>query len=399
MPVNHIVIVGYFKFPFGSAGASRIRNIAKGLMLQGVSVKVITQSRCEEVSKFDSPRLFEGIPYFATYEASNAVLLPIATRIRNLSKSIADSARLLRKLIVSRQVDAVILYALGFDSALPILKVCNEYDIPIITDVVEWVTPDAFPGRFLNPQFWQIVMKRELLDRKFTGASVISRYLYERYRRFGYPVLRIPALCDFDTIQERVTLQKSSTAPLTFAFVGGNKPNDGLDDVIEALKIGEFGDAVHLNVIGNSPTDVHIVQLQDKVRSDPSLKRSVTFVGRLTASDYWSHLAHSDALLLTRRENTMARAAFPTRLPEFLSTGKPVITTRVPDVPEYLVDGEHALLVDPARPDLLAHKIEFLIFNKDTGHLIGNGGKQQAVKLFDYRIHASNLVEFLNTLQ
>ncbi len=191
----------------------------------------------------------------------------------------------------------------------------------------------------------------------------------------------------------------SKTSRLKLAFVGGNKLNDGLDDLLEALKIGDFGDLVDLKVIGDSSFNRHGMKLRAMVSKDSKLRRSVSFTGKLTDGDYLACLADSDVLLLTRRDNMMARAAFPTRLPEFLATGKAVITTSVPDVPEYLVDGEHALVVNPSRPDLLAAKINILLKDRNLAASIGNNGRKQAIKLFDYRIHARKLLEFFKKLK
>lgn len=399
---SRIGIVGYFKYPFGSAGASRVRNISKGLMLEGASVNVITQSRYEsDAIESSSPHNFEGIPYHTTYKATRVSSFSTIGRTYSFFRSVFESAHLVQKLIVSKKIDAVVVYALGFFSAFPVLKVCKEFDIPVITDIVEWVTPDVFAWRIFDPQYMQIIMKRKLLDQKFDGAIVISSYLYEKYNRPGYPVIRIPALFDFESSKQNVIEKHtpiSKTTPLRLSFVGGNKINDGLDDVIKAIRLGDFRDYVHLSVIGNAPSDGYIMQLRAQVDNDLGLKNAISFVGRLPLNDYFDQLKNSDVLLLTRKDNIMARAAFPNRLPEFLSTGKPVITTSVPDIPEYLVDGEHAFVVPPARPDLLAEKIGLLVKDRKLGSLIGNSGREQAMKCFDFRHHARRLLEFVNDL-
>ena len=61
-----ILIIGWFKFPFGSASASRVRTLAKGLLENGADVRVITKSRISfrpEDLDYTGSTTWKGIHY------------------------------------------------------------------------------------------------------------------------------------------------------------------------------------------------------------------------------------------------------------------------------------------------------------------------------------------------
>jgi len=58
-------------------------------------------------------------------------------------------------------------------------------------------------------------------------------------------------------------------------------------------------------------------------------------------------LLFAKILALARPKSKVADAGFPSKLTEYLSTGNPVVVTRVGEIPYYLKDNVHAFLTEP----------------------------------------------------
>jgi len=393
-----IVIIGYFRFPYGSAAATRVRNLSMGLFRLGASVTVITQIPISAMEAA-AERHLGGVRYYSSSRTSHSRNL--VEKLHGYLSSINESASLLKLLIDRKEVDQVILYTHTFVSGSPIIKLCQRNNIPVIADVVEWLTPEGFLGGILDPQYHQVVLKRSILDRKLSGVLVTSKYLEEKYAEYNIPTLRIPALYDFD--EHSLGSPNMFTRNVELTFVGGNKKNDGLQDAIRAVKRirqdnGRKGESIRLTIVGDLSGHSNVSRIRDRLKDDRLLRDVVIFRGKLSEDDYYHQLDRSDILLLPRRDDKMARAAFPTRLPEFLSTGRPVITTSVPDVPEYATDRLHAHVVEPQRPDLVAERILEIVEAPRASQLLGLAGRAQSIFSFDYQSGAKKVLDLISAL-
>ena len=58
------------------------------------------------------------------------------------------------------------------------------------------------------------------------------------------------------------------------------------------------------------------------------------------------YLCNAKLLALARPDSIQAQGGFPTKLGEYLATGRPVVVTKVGEIPDYLEDGVNAFLSD-----------------------------------------------------
>ncbi len=122
---------------------------------------------------------------------------------------------------------------------------------------------------------------------------------------------------------------------------------------------------------------------------------------------YWGYLDYSDVLSLYRRaamlvnpHSTQAKTAryvFPSKLIEYLATGRPVITTRLPDIEPF---AEHVFLLRDESPaalaDLILHVGSLLPSTRDSfgqrarGHLLRSmTWDRQGARLADFLVRVA----------
>ena len=118
-------------------------------------------------------------------------------------------------------------------------------------------------------------------------------------------------------------------------------------------------------------------------------------------------LSHKDAvrimagarcLVLARPDSLQARAGFPTKLGEYLALGRPVVVTKVGEIPRYLEDGVSAYLVEPGDVAGLAKKINEVFADPVLAEQIGISGREVALKNFDYKVHAEELRDWIRSI-
>jgi glycosyltransferase involved in cell wall biosynthesis len=258
-------------------------------------------------------------------------------------------------------------------------------------DAVEWYLTRKFP--FVQTIDWLVGMNGSyrLLD----GAIGISSLIQKKFIRMGIPAIRIPSVLNVDQILK----ENGSKAGNDFVYVGQFKADEAVDDLIDGFRIArERGCPANLKIVGNIGMKGGAARIRTRIHQDPALADSVHFTGRLPDDEFSAQLQSARALILLRKPTLRARAAFPTRIPEFLATANPVITTDVPDIPEYLKDGIHAHILPTGKPEIIAECMVDICRQPQKHVSIGQAGRRRLAECFDYRIHTRRLLSFVNEM-
>lgn len=116
-------------------------------------------------------------------------------------------------------------------------------------------------------------------------------------------------------------------------------------------------------------------------------------LGRVRRQDLPSVLSLADVLVQPGKPDAFNRYRFPSKLPEFLASGKPVILPAA-NIGAFLKDGEECLLLREGNALEIAQKLEYLFHNKDVRERIGFGGRQFAENNLEWKKIAGKLQEF-----
>lgn len=206
-----------------------------------------------------------------------------------------------------------------------------------------------------------------LLPKLFDGAICISDVLVDFWKkrgRKGVPILKLPILVDVEEV-EKVSgsrSQVSSGRPYV-CYVGSmTESKDGVETLRRAM------DGV----------DAELIMVSGKSHEEAI-----------------SIMKSADCLVLARPDSLQARAGFPTKLGEYLSTGRPVVVTKVGEIPRYLKDGVNAYLAESGSVESVREKILEVLHDPERAGRIGAAGKEVARRCFDWRVHAEELREWL----
>jgi glycosyltransferase involved in cell wall biosynthesis len=249
---------------------------------------------------------------------------------------------------------------------------------------------------------WRVLrFVHDLSFRLFDGTIVISRHL-ERYmqRRLGpaTAVLRVPALVDAEQFGHGAV--PSPVSGRYVAFCGTlNEPKDGVLTLIRAFAMiaTDFPD-VRLVLIGDAYRESTIPVVREYARERGVVDR-VVFTGLVGHGDLAGYLDGAVALALARPRSLQARAGFPTKLAEYLSTGRPVVVTRVGEIDTYLEDAVNVYFTAPNDDAALAECLRHVLSEPAEAAAVGRRGREVALGCFDFRANGQKLREFIDEIR
>ena len=100
-------------------------------------------------------------------------------------------------------------------------------------------------------------------------------------------------------------------------------------------------------------------------------------------------------LALTRPSGIFAEAGFPTKLGEYFACKKPVLITKVGDIPNYFKNEKHVILVEPNNIDSIVDGFEKIICNKDLSEKLSSNGYDWMKNNLDLNNVSTKLITFL----
>jgi glycosyltransferase involved in cell wall biosynthesis len=226
------------------------------------------------------------------------------------------------------------------------------------------------------------------------GVIVLSSYLETKFLKKvkkDIKIINIPVSAGNLEFNPKIR-KKISDRPFKFVYCGTYGKKDGIEILLEAFNIvSKKYTEISLILSGKSKTGIE--ELLNKYEN-PNIK----FVGYIPEEKYYEFLADADALCMTRINSGYANAGFPFKLGEYLATGKPVITTDVSDVSNYLVNKIDAIIAEPSNVKSLSEALEYVILNPDESYKIGLNGRKKAFEFFNPQKNGSLLLRFLDSI-
>ncbi len=171
--------------------------------------------------------------------------------------------------------------------------------------------------------------------------------------------------------------------PHRILSVGRLVAKKGWDDLFEALALLQRqGLDFVLTHIGGGEEEAAVRALVDRLQ----LGTRVRMLGTLPHHDVVRHYRQAHCLALACKVAPNGdRDGIPNVLAEAMAVGVPVVSTRVSAIPELVEDGVTGTLVDPGRPDLLAHAIHDTLLRPSSEDGRVAAARRRIEQDFDHR--------------
>jgi glycosyltransferase involved in cell wall biosynthesis len=394
-PPLHLAIVGTFKFPDGSAATQRIQTLVKLFQDAGVD-QVQIGSADPTPDALPKKICDQPNPVFHLSEYADPKQPRILQALRHFHWG-GRAARWLK--VFCDNETAVLLYG-GYSAfAWHLLRSLRPIQTPLIIDAVEWYQPTHVPGGPLGPYRWNTELAMRWLFPKARNIIAISRFLQRHFEAKGCHVVHIPAILDALAVSPNLT-PRSEAIPLKLGYTGTPGKKDLLEPMIEAiLSLDPGGTKIRFTLAGPS-LDYLLALPALKRRGLTQLPPSLVTLGYVSHEEANALIRESDFSVLLRSPQLYAMAGFPTKVPESLAVGTPLICNLTSDLGDYIVDGLQALVCEePTVESCLQALNRALAMNYHEKLAMRIASRALAERSFDYRNYISDLKIFLASLR
>lgn len=169
-------------------------------------------------------------------------------------------------------------------------------------------------------------------------------------------------------------------------FPGAPRPHKGVEDVLMALEQLNQSD-LRLVIVGGNPYDDY----DDKLIQQWG--RWIIKLPKYPVEVMPEVVAAAHIVVVPQRDTAIARAQFPLKLTDGMAMAKPVLSTRVGDIPEILC--ETGYLVDPGSPEQIAETIQLIFQNLDEASERGKKARERCLEHYSVETMASTLADVI----
>jgi len=397
----NIAVLSHYSFPSGMSGTNRIASLAKGLVERGHKVKIFCIMPSEKpngIINTETEGVFEGIEFQYT---AGTVVWPDG-KIKKLM--------VFAKGYVCSVPKVHDYYKKGCDCILSVTEMMcinvlfffftRLFRLPFVSTMDEYPCVVREPMRY-NALHRFLYLKGNF--KLFDGMIIMTKRLMEYYgsfARINAPMIHVPMTVDttrFDSFSCRY-VDKSDEQFIGYcgAFDSVNN-KDGIDILIKAFKkISDEFPSMKLYIIGGAiDRDKRAVTQLEKLTVDLGLGGRVVFLGKIHRDKIPELLSRATVLALARPNSIQAESGFPTKLGEYLMTGRPVVVTAVGEILNYLTDRETAFIAKPDSVDSFAEKLEEVLSDLNHAKKVGHAGREVALHHFNYKVQASRIEKYL----
>lgn len=381
-----VVYIGNFDRPDKSAAGKRVYGIAKILEELGYNIYLLgKENSFEDKVMYSSNIFYYSFPKFS--------IIKPHSYIDWFERFLLEKD--IRPEFVIRYGSPSLAY---FDFLLN--KWGKKNKIPIIADVVDWLSSDGKNLIFNIIKTIDTFLEKAIFNKQCDGLIVISNYLMEYYTKCSKKYVIIPPLVEhnlFSVFSKKVDNSKIKIIYAGCPFRKGieikktGKIKDRLDLCI--LVISELSKEfeIEFNIYGLTEEEYRIAFPKHKelIKSD-----AIVFHGKVPMKEVQKEISKSDYLLLVREKTRATMAGFPTKIVESLSCGTPVITTDTSDLKDYIIADYNGHIVDINNLDedlktIFMHSSDF---RKKMKKNCINSCK------FEYSNFINQMSEFINSL-
>ncbi|WP_433538076.1 glycosyltransferase [Micromonospora sp. CA-249363] len=389
-PVPRVVMVAAYRFPHGDAMSNRLLQLARSATPPGATTVIVndwpgTERPPEPV---DLPPELRLITLFAADGGG---------RLRRWAHRQSRPLRVLRALrqtgIPTGEVTGICL-PLGLWNLTTWIVLRLTMRCPLTVDVLERHEPGQFRHGRLTPYFirhrWHSLLAGHLADR----VIAISTTLRRRLSRGNRPILVVPP--QVDCADYRPPAPPPLKDGLRLLYAGTAGPKDRLAALLEGIRRLPEPDRrrVRLTVAGMTREQAATMSdLDDSVVAD--LADQIVFLGRVSRDRVLAELRTAHYSVLVRPTGGYADAGFPSKVPESLAAGCPVLLNHTSDLATYIDDGrEGIVLAGPDADDVRDGLRRALALDDAQWWQMSRSARDRA-SAFDYRAWVSAVSAFV----
>ncbi len=308
-----------------------------------------------------------------------------------------------------KKIDGDIIYAVKpkpSSFGLSLLKKLETHR-PIILDIddweLSWFGGDEWKYRPDFKQLYRDIVKKngqlrepdhplyvkwmETLVSRADAVTVDTEFLKQRFGGVYLPNGKDTEMFDPAKYHPELSRRRYGLSGYKILmFPGAPRPHKGVEDVLMALEQLNQPN-LKLAIVGGSPYDDYDDRLMQQ------WGRWIIKLPKFPVERMPEVVAAAHIVVVPQRETLTAVAQFPLKLTDGMAMAKPVLSTRVGDIPEIL--GGTGYLVEPNSPAQISQKIQWIFQNLTEANLQGMKARERCVEKYSIKTMAPILSDII----
>lgn len=238
---------------------------------------------------------------------------------------------------------------------------------------------------------------KRYLSKRATGMLVISQALKHYFESQGIKnIVVINMFVDAERFDEE---RQTASEEKYVGYCGTISPfKDGVNVLLKAFALFRQSHLDYtLKLIGRFESEEAEQYLKTLVK-ELCITESVNFTGMVSPEEMPRILCGAKLLALARPENEQAMYGFPTKLGEYLATGRPVVVTNVGEIGFFLKDMENCRMAKPSDEQDFADKMNWVADNYEEALHLGRKGKGLTKTEFSCRKQSKRVLAFMESV-
>lgn len=349
----HVAYVGPIDFPSSSAPAQRMMGIVQALNAAGDRVRVGSAGHDKH-----GPAVIHGSQLDVT--RLGELPDPEWSKLRRILRGLtwgAATRSWIRKMDPAPDMILVYGTALGYLGRL--IPLSRRLGIPLVIDATEWYESTHLPGGRWGPFAMANGLSMRGVAPTADGVIAISSFLEDYFTGRGVPTLRVPPLF---VVGEDAVKVDVKDEPLTLCYVGspGLKDRQTLMNLIHLpAQLRVASDRLRIDIVGVDKAAASV--LLGDIATSVIQNECLFFHGRLSSAEARKVIANSQFSVLQRGNERYAQAGYPSKIPESLLLGTPVMANLTSDLADILEDGKNSQILADASLESLTAKVSEML--------------------------------------
>jgi glycosyltransferase involved in cell wall biosynthesis len=245
-------------------------------------------------------------------------------------------------------------------------------------------------GALRNPEHPLYLEWMEKLVAKADAVTVTTQFLKQRFGGHYLPNSKDTDIFNPAKYNAAASRQKYGLAAYrVLMFPGTARPHKGLEDVLIALDQLNQPD-LRLVIVGGRKPDSYESDLFDR------WGHWLIKLPRFSIDEMAEVVSAAHVVVVPQRDQATAKAQFPLKLTDGMAMAKPILSTRVGDIPEIL--GDTGYLVDPESPTQIATQLTQIFQNPAAAELKAQQARKRCIEHYSTATMATRLQAVLAKL-
>jgi glycosyltransferase involved in cell wall biosynthesis len=219
------------------------------------------------------------------------------------------------------------------------------------------------------------------------GITTASKFLQNRFDGEYIPHARDTDVLDPSKYNQGELKKKHGFGDeKIIMFLGSPRPHKGLRILFKSLQSLKRSD-VKLVIIGST----NEYPLKDEIPRE--IVQSVVIRDMIPFSHVPDHLSYADVVVVPQNNLPSNHAQVPAKLFDAMAMAKPIISTRISDMPEILSDCGY--IAETNDPQNLAEKIHYVLTNPAEAEEMGRRAREKCVHEYSVKVVGKRLTNYV----